>query len=149
MAETLAACGVAASIFQIIDFSAKVAKQTYDLLQSGDDALRENIEIEKLTREYETIATNTGTGGLRATASAIDEVPIHRLGSECKENARQLIQILEDLKVTTGCTGAKRLYRTAKATAQAQRKKKGIEKRRRYLQELNGQLSTALLQLLQ
>jgi len=149
MAETLAACGVAASVFQIVDFSAKVVKHAFQLLQSGNDALRENIETEKLARDYRAIADDADTGGPLEATGKIDEGPIHKLGSDCKENARQLVQMLEDLKVASGCTGAKKLYHTARAAARAQRHKKKIEERRRYLQELNGQLTTALLQLLQ
>ena len=144
----LATVGAVSALLQVIDFSAKVIKETKKLVESSDDALRENIIVERLTLEHANladrlIAYNTEGRELDANERAVD-----KLAQECKTEAAKLLNQLNQLKIDTGLTGAKRVWQTARMAQKALRQRKAIQQQQRYLGQLHNQLSTQLLHIL-
>ena len=144
----LATLGAVSAILQVIDFSAKVISETKKLLSSSDDALRENIIVERLTLEHSNLANrlithNNSKRPLNAEEQAVDD-----LAQECKREAAKLLEQLDALKVESGLRRAKRVWKTTRKTAKALQQRKAIERQQRYLGELHNRLSTALLQIL-
>lgn len=93
MAEVLAAFSAVASFFQLVDFPAKVVSTTRKLMNSGTDAIREDIDTAHLAREYEALATTFDP----APSSATNR--ISRLASDCRERARKLLADLDQLRL--------------------------------------------------
>jgi hypothetical protein len=145
MAEVLLTLGVASNVLQVIDFAAKVAYQTHKLVTGTDDALRENIDIEKLTRAYHDLSTDDDLSPTKRDCGSGAKLVVARQALECKTEARALLDLLEDLKIAVGTTGVRRMYQGARQTLRARRKRDKIESRRKKLQELTNQLVLAQL----
>jgi hypothetical protein len=140
MAEAIAAVGAASSIIQIVDFCSKVVVQAAELARSSRDALRENDELQRLTVQYESLSFEPET-----QLASDGKTRVERLSNECKREARRLLDLLDDLKIASGCRGAQRVWQGTKQTARAMGKRKDIKKQLKRLRELNSQLATALL----
>lgn len=142
-----AATGAAASFIQIIDFTAKVVKDASELRKSANNALHENEILEKfalLHRQLaERILDTNETRQSNENAQAI-----HSLANECKCVSSDLLRLLESLKVGESKRSL-RVFQCARKAAKALLKRQDIEIKQRYLGQLNGQLSTALLAHLQ
>jgi hypothetical protein len=137
--------GVASNVLQVIDFAAQVAYQTHKLITGTDDALRENIEIEKLTRTYHDLSTDDDLLPTEEDCGRGAKLVVIRQALECKTEARALLDLLEDLKIAVGTAGVRRMYQGARQTLRARRKRDKIESRRKKLQELTNQLVLAQL----
>lgn len=103
MAEPLssfAAVGAVSSVLQILDFTADVAKNTYKLINSSRDALRENIEVERLAREYQQLNESVfGAASTQWGPPTADQAALEKLSSMCKQEANALLGLLDDLKL--------------------------------------------------
>ena len=144
----LATLGAVSAILQVIDFSAKVISETKKLLSSSDDALRENIIVERLTLEHSNLANRLITHNNSKRPLNAEEQAVDNLAQECKREAAKLLEQLDALKVESGLRRAKRVWKTTRKTAKALQQRKAIERQQRYLGELHNRLSTALLQIL-
>lgn len=137
--------GIASNALQIVDFGTRVIKTTYKLVSCTGDALREEIDLEKLAREQVGIVERL-YGSLVATPVSDDnERALVAISGECKKESARLIGLLGELKVTAASHGIARVARSARAAVRAQRKREVIENHRKNLQLINGQLATALL----
>lgn len=144
----LATVGAVSALLQVIDFSAKVISETKKLLESSDDALRENIVVERLTLEHSTLMDRLVTYNNTKRPLDSHEQAVDKLAQECKQESAKLLKQLDELKVEKGLTGAKRVWQSTRKTAKALQKRKAIEQQQKYLDELNNQLSTTLLHIL-
>lgn len=144
----LAGVATVSSILQIIDFSAKCIGATKKLIESGEDALRENIEVEYLTLQHDQLAERLISYNNASRPLTLDEQRVDQLAQECKKESRILLRVLDDLKVERGLSRTKRVLNSAIQTARALRKRKSIEAQQGYLHDLNNQLSIALLQII-
>lgn len=112
MAEALFAVGVASSIIGVIDFCSKVAVQAIELARSSRDALRGNTDLERLTEEYTALCVSA-----ESTNSQCKDSQAQKLSDECKKEASSLLDLLEQLKLGTGCRGPKRAWQSTKRAA--------------------------------
>ena len=145
MAEVIAGFAAVSSVLQIFDFSTKVATHVHQLLSSNTNASVENLETERLARKYRALAELACHDGGSETTPTPEEEVVKRLGRECREEAHKLIKMLEELKVVSGCSRTTKVLQGTRKAARSLLKKQDIEKRRKYLQEINGQLATAFL----
>jgi hypothetical protein len=149
MAEFVAVAGVLASVLQIVDCTAKVISHAAELIRSGNDALRENIETERLALHYESLGeelakSQRSTSGLHAD----HEKQLADLGGRCRQEGRELLDQLADLKVDSRLSGPRRYKESVRQAARSLKKRNDIERRRQSLRELNGLLATNMLQVL-
>ena len=89
--SALATVGAVSSILQILDFTAAVAKHTYELLRSPHDALRENLDIERLTREDQLLSQNICTDLGTSRPLTAQDAALEDLAKTCKEEASALL----------------------------------------------------------
>lgn len=140
-----AATGAAASIIQIVEFAAKLVKETRELMNSQSNALRSNMLVEQFTLMHSNLAdqivdSNNSNGPIPNTGEAVV-----KLARECKKVSSDLLKELDEMKVTDGLNGPTRVWQSARKARRALAKRSAIEQQRRYLSELTGQLSTAVL----
>jgi hypothetical protein len=142
----LAAVSTASSIISVIDFAGRVAFNAYRLTKSSQNTLQENVETETLCKEYDTIATQVGSPQPKPLSR--EEQTVERLAERCTLEARELLSMLEELKIEDGSHGMKQAWQSLTKAGKAMLKKSDIEAKRQSLHDLNGRLATALLQLL-
>jgi N-terminal domain on NACHT_NTPase and P-loop NTPases len=95
MIDPLAALGLAGNIVQFVDFSYNLLCESKALYDSRTGATADNVLIE-------TIATDLSLLNARLTApsapGAIPD-PIRSLASQCKDVARDLLDVIDNIKV--------------------------------------------------
>ncbi|GAB7332480.1 hypothetical protein MBLNU13_g04276t1 [Cladosporium sp. NU13] len=144
MAE-LAAMGVASCILQVVDFGARVAKTTYQLVSASYDALREDNQLATLVSEQDGIAERLQASLESKPVLSANEQAVVKLSAEVKNETNDLLDLLRQFKdVSTNQNFIKRSVHSAKTAIKIHRKKEEIERRRSKLQLVNGQLATAL-----
>jgi hypothetical protein len=144
----LATVAAVSSIFQVIDFSAKVISETTRLVKSSSTALEENSNVEILVQQYSNLAdrvlsSNNAQRPLNANEQAVDE-----LAKDCKEKALKLLRLLETLKVDRSLSGVGKIVHSARKTIAALRKRKQIEQQQHDVARLHNALSTMLMHIL-
>lgn len=137
----LAAVGAVSSVLQIVDFSGKVLYHAAKLMAS-DDALRENIEIERLTRQHRMLTQDVIDS---ATCNQNPQALIQRT-KEIGLKAGELLELLDDLKVTEAHKSFKRTFQSTRQAVRAVSKRAKIERKQKELQNLTKQLEIAMLQ---
>ncbi|KAF2166224.1 hypothetical protein M409DRAFT_55088 [Zasmidium cellare ATCC 36951] len=142
--SALAAVGAASSVLQIIDFSGKVLYNAAKLTAS-DDALRENIEIERLTRQHELLIQEVAESEAWNQGPPAQVAPLIQRAKEIGQKAGELLKLLDDLKVTEGRKSVKRALQSTRQAARAVSKRSKIERKQQELHNLTKQLEVALL----
>jgi hypothetical protein len=149
MAEFVAVAGVLASILQIVDCTTKVISHTAELIRSGNDALRENIETERLALHYESLGEELAKSERSISGLHVEyEKQLANLGAKCRQEGRELLDQLADLKVDSRLSGPRKYKESVRQATRSLKKRNEIERRRQSLRELNGLLATNMLQLL-
>jgi hypothetical protein len=108
--SALSAVGAVSSCLQVVDFGAKVAFQTYRLLNAPYDTLRENIEVEGLIRGYDSIAQDLTDPQKQRRPLTAEETDLSELAEQCKAESKALLDLLQDLKVRETNRGIKRAW---------------------------------------
>ncbi|KAK3678883.1 hypothetical protein LTR78_001336 [Recurvomyces mirabilis] len=148
MAEAIAILGALSSCLQVIDFSAKLVRETHSLISSGDETRKRNKQKD-LALRYTSLgeaAKSLDSASLDLAGKTEVDQLILRLGEDCVLESTELWQQLDALKLEDKTTGLKRLVDGTKKAAKGLSQAKEILQRRTRLQELNSQLSTAILQ---
>ena len=127
MAEVIATFGALSSFSQLVDFTAKVTKQAREII-SDKHGPGGHLETERLAREYQTLAS-AHTGPAVQDLNDDDEA-ISRVRKQCQEEAHQLLEQLEALKITPDAKGAKRFKEGTQKAIRAVSERKKIEQRR-------------------
>jgi hypothetical protein len=143
MAEALAALGVASTIMQVVDFSAKVAKYSQEVITSGKDAISENQKLESLTREYSNLATAASDGHSLGTKLSAEDQAIERLAEECKAAAKELLDTLSDLRIPPNTRGAKRFFKGVLNATKTLAKQRELVQKKERVRDLTEQLTSA------
>jgi hypothetical protein len=147
MAEAIAAFAAISSVFQVIDFTGKLVKLTHTLLKSKETTHHEVSEVERLARDLQSLSITAcnASGSSRASSPTNAELAVLQKCEECRDEAGKLLSMLDEFKVQTGATGVKRVLEGTRKSARVIRRRQDIERKRKLLVELNGQLHTALL----
>ncbi|KAK4609394.1 hypothetical protein CLAFUR4_14429 [Fulvia fulva] len=152
MAEVIAGVGVlgaVSSVLQIVDFTSKLVSHARELYSADNHALRENVEIEGLARQYE-LLTEPATELERAIPDASkrtrEQQNLVETGSRCRQEAKELLNILQNLEVGRALGRWARIKEGTKQAVHSLQARKDIEERRKRLNEISVQLSTAILQ---
>ena len=110
MAEAFVALGAVAAIFQLVDFGTKVLAKTYEISQSGADALVENVTIELWVTDLEKVANElaippTAIHGLCPQ----DQSELEALITACRPLCKDLLAALKCLKLTPSTTSPNKI----------------------------------------
>lgn len=144
----LGAIGILSNFIQIADFTAGVVFKTREILKSGADAFRENIEIERLTRECGWLgAWIQGTSENQQPLEQ-DENAVLLVARRCVNESERLLELLKSLKLSEGSRGLKRTFQGAHRVVRAVRRREEIAAHHKMLDSMNGQLAVSLLQVL-
>jgi hypothetical protein len=100
MAE-LAALGVASCILQVVDFGSRVIKTTCILISASQDALREEIHLEKLVREQDGVAQRLASSLKCRPVLTANEQAVVSLSGEVKKETDDLLRLLSQFKVAS------------------------------------------------
>jgi hypothetical protein len=145
MAE-LAAVGVASSILQIVLFSISIFKTTTKLISDSQDALREEIHLEALTREQAAVVRHLGSSLASRAVLSVNEQAVVDPAREVRSETTALLDLLAQFKsCSTDCNLFKRSVDGAETAWKIHRKKKDVEERRKNLKLINGRLAMTLL----
>lgn len=142
----LGAVGILSNFLQIADFTAGVVSKTREIVKSGTDALRENIEIERLTRECGWLGDRIQEMSQQPLEQ--DEAAVVSAARQCVCESERLLELLKSLKISEGTRGIKRTFQGARRAVRAVRKREDVAAHQKMLDSLNGQLAIALLQVL-
>jgi hypothetical protein len=140
MGEAIAVVGALASILQVIDFTTKLASVSHELMGTASGEHHFLQKLEELTYDYH----NLGCSPADASADE-QERTIARLGLHCRIESNDLLDRLANLKIDDKYRGAKRLVTCTRSAFRYLRQRPKVEECRRHLEELNGQLATAIL----
>jgi hypothetical protein len=132
MGEAIAVVGALASILQVIDFTTKLASVSHELMGTASGEHHFLQKLEELTYDYHASADE-------------QERTIARLGLHCRIESNDLLDRLANLKIDDKHRGAKRLATCTRSAFRYLRQRPKVEECRRHLEELNGQLATAIL----
>ena len=95
MLDPIAALGLAANIVQFVDFSWKLINDAKDLYESNNGASADNDVLQSVTNDI-MLLDNKLTA---PTAPGAIPDSIRTLASQCKDVARELLRVLDKLKV--------------------------------------------------
>lgn len=98
MLDPLGALGLASAIVQFVDFSSSILKTGYETYHNFEGATQDNLDLEQLTGtlyKFQSKLTASNHAGGQQTD---DEVSLQELVTRCRDLARQLLQLLGDLK---------------------------------------------------
>jgi hypothetical protein len=100
MIEPLIAFGLAANIIQFLDLGGKIVQTGYRTYRSVKGAPEENIQLEELTSDLVRV-TDKLTLPLAAEDVTLStpDINLEKLGRQCQDLAKLLLQIIEQLKV--------------------------------------------------
>jgi hypothetical protein len=144
----LGAAGILSNFMQIADFTAGVIFKTRELLKSEADALRENIEIERLTRECRWLGDWIQETSKTKQPVEQDEIAVLSAARQCIFESERLLKLLKSFKLSEGSRGIQRSFQGAHRAVRAVREREDVATHQQKLDSLNGQLAVALLQVL-
>jgi len=144
----LGAIGVLSNFIQIADTTASVVFKTREILKSGADAFRENIEIQRLTCECGWLAGWIQETSRKQHPLEQDENAVLSAARQCVTESKRLLKLLKSLKLSEGSRGLKRTLQGAHRAVRAVRRREEIAAHHKMLDSLNGQLAVGLLQVL-
>jgi hypothetical protein len=144
----LGAIGILSNFIQIADFTAGVVTKTREVLKAGSDAFRENIEIERLTRECSWLAEWIQETTEKQQPVEQDETAVLFAARQCILESERLLELLKGLKLSEEFRGIRRTFQGAHRAVRAVRKREDVAAHQKMLDSLNGQLAVALLQVL-
>lgn len=144
----LGAIGIISNFMQIADFTAGVVTKTREVLKSGSDAFRENIEIERLTRECGWLGEWIQETSKKQQPLEQDEIAVLAAARQCVLESERLLDMLKSLKLSEVSRGIKRTFQGAHRAVRAVRKREDVAAHQKMLDSLDGQLAVALLQVL-
>ncbi|KAJ4298133.1 hypothetical protein N0V90_006032 [Kalmusia sp. IMI 367209] len=150
--DPLTAVSLAGTIIQFVDFSAKLFSEGKELYRSADGALEENVKIENVTSEFQSICRNlqdknapTTTPGTRSIADAHTNA-LHNLASNCIVESDKLTKLFRGLQVPKDTTH--RTWHAIRQSIRAALKKEEIARLRSTLDMFQQQVNTRLLAIL-
>lgn len=134
--ESLAAFGLAGTVVQFFDFSCNLLFGAKSLYESSTGASAENLVIETITNNL--IQLNDALTAPSAPGAIPDQ--LRKLASHCKSVARDLLEVLEEVKVK----GSHRKFKSFVKAVEGACKKGKVESLSKRLEALRNQMQYGL-----
>lgn len=141
----LAAVGVVANIFQLLEFTAKLAKQTREILRSTTGRTGETQRLEQLVAEYDRLSTAICKDGEKMRPRTQADTELDNIARLCKEQAADLLGQFSNLRLDNTQRGVKRTWKGIEKAAKSAFVKRELETKHQRLAELNSQLAARVL----
>ena len=105
--DPLSAISLAGSIAQFLNYATKLVSKGHALYKSSEGALAENLDLEVVAnnlidvnfRVVQSYSRIPSTSSSNATTSLIDQQSLRSIAESCDNVAKQLLDILQKLKV--------------------------------------------------
>jgi hypothetical protein len=137
MLDPITALGIAGNIVQFIDFGLTATSKAGQIHRSTDGALRENIDLEVVTKDLAIIASQLeGSGNATTGSGSLDDIC-----RRCTVAAKELLTALEGLKLP----GQKNRMKSARQGLKAIWGKKGVEEMKTRLEGYRNELQFHVL----
>lgn len=135
--DPLSIMGVVSNIAQLVDFGGMIISKSTQIYRSTKGSLTGNVDIELATEDLRTLISK-----LKSTGTVADE-PLKLLSDSCETVAKELLEVLDKLKVK----GKKhRKWQSIRQALLSEMKKediKGLEYRlSRFRDQLNLRITT-------
>ena len=142
MLEPLAALSLATAIVQFVDFASKILIGSRELYRSTEGTTSDNSWTLAQTSNLRALTAKLQASG-QSTRLSGDEVLLIRLATECEVMSRELLSILDDLKVKAGTRH--RGWESMRQAVRSALKSGEIEEKWQRLEEMHKQINTCLL----
>jgi hypothetical protein len=143
--DPLSALGLAAAVFQFVDFGSKIIHTTYNIHQSANGATQDNLELAELTKTLHNFQTRLATPQKASKGNDTDQKALMKLAARCRDIAADLLKLLDDLKVKVTDKGLRRTLQSLRQGFRSLLKKEQIAKYEKLLREINVQVNGLLL----
>lgn len=141
--DPLTSLGLASNIVQFIDFASKLFTATQKLYLSPSGAKVEHLELESIARHIKKLAEGArprNSPNNRATSN--EDNNLLDLGNRCVEVSKELLSVLDSLKVKGGGT---RSWDSFYQALRSEWKDDEIERLQRRLDRMSNQLNARIL----
>ncbi|KAK3380577.1 hypothetical protein B0T24DRAFT_697080 [Lasiosphaeria ovina] len=132
--EALAVLSLTSTIFQILDFSAKLISKTTDLYVSAAGTLSQNVDVELVAVHFAALVDQLDHQSLPSQDLA-------SICNSCKTISSQLLGILQNLKENTKC----KTWKSIKHAVRSMLKNGEIQSLQTRLEMLKNELTTTLV----
>jgi hypothetical protein len=140
--EPLSAFGLAVNIIQVVDFSATLLREAYELHQSSTGQTAEHAELKQIAESLSQMCHALSVPSHRQRGLGVAGAEILTVAASAKAVAEDLIAVIERLRVKDGGSRHWRTFRQALATLW---KKSKIERYEKRLVAMRGQLQAHLV----
>jgi len=145
--EALTALSLAAMIVQFVDFSSKLLAKGHEIYVSVDGASIENNDLEAATKNLRDLSGRLNVPavsrrGDTAEATSESEVALIQLTAKCSAVARELLTVLDHLKVQPG---SNRKWKTFQQALKSSLKQSQVDEIKSRLQAIRQELSLSVL----
>lgn len=117
--DPITAIGFAASILTFVEFSCNLVTGTYEVLRSTSGTTAENTDIGNVIDDLHAV---TAALKLHQLGQSEHEKALQKLASKCSNLSKELLGLLENLKVK----GKNSAWKSLKAKLESVRNEKGI-----------------------
>ncbi|RDL30687.1 uncharacterized protein BP5553_10032 [Venustampulla echinocandica] len=124
--DPMSALGLAANIFQFIDFGTRLLSGTLEVYHSTTGASSENIEIEEISERLSIFSDELSTNP--ASRSSRD-LAVAKFAGRCKVVSDELLEVVTELKVVDGPNRKWRSFRKALKTLWNKEKIQSLQNR--------------------
>lgn len=125
--DPLTALGLAANIFQFIDFSSQLLSGTLEIYQSATGASSEIIEIEHISEHLSSFNEELSSQPTASRSSR--DVAVEKFAGRCKDISDELLKVIAELKVVDGPNRKWRSFRKALKTLWKKEKIQSLQNR--------------------
>ncbi|TVY41183.1 hypothetical protein LSUB1_G001515 [Lachnellula subtilissima] len=145
--EALTALSLAATIVQFVDFSSKLLAKSHEIFVSVDGASIENNDLEAATKNLRDLGerlnkSTVSRRGDTVEATSEPEVALIQLTTKCSAVARELLTVLDHLKVQPG---SNRKWKTFQQALKSSLKQSQVDEIKSRLQAMRQELSLNVL----
>ena len=128
MLDPLTALSVVGSVISIIDFGCKLLSQSQEIYQSRSGATKDNVTHAEITSDIRMLYKDLKENNQRFQRSNADDIALGALIDKCDQEAINLLELLDTLKVDPNATQWTS-FRKAIRSARKKGKVEDIEKR--------------------
>ncbi|TVY24004.1 hypothetical protein LHYA1_G006937 [Lachnellula hyalina] len=145
--EALTALSLAATIVQFVDFSSKLLAKGHEIYVSVDGASIENNDLEAATKNLRDLSGRLNVSAVSRRGDTVEatsepEVELIQLTTKCSAVARELLTLLDHLKVQPG---SNRKWKTFQQALKSSLKQSQVDEIKSRLQAIRQELSLSVL----
>lgn len=147
--DPLTALSLASGVIQLVDFSTKVARESYSLIRSSEAMPDSCAKLADINKQGNQLCTGIlKTIDLKCSQLDDGDRVLKEVVGLYRDRATSLQTLLDKLTVQVGPNGEKSIVKQIKVGFSSQFKRGELESKVKDLEQIQGQLTTALLHLI-